>query len=107
MYISCCTVGKLHRKQWTDDRREDDWHCTYLEEGSCLAHCYLDFLTAESLQTHRKKGRGLAQKEGSNVSLKVKYFLVSADYFQQRGQIVQLDKLRNYANRLYFCFFLL
>lgn len=87
----------LHRKQWTDDRREDDWQCTYLEEGSCLAHCYLDFLTAESLQTHRKKGRGLAQKEGSNVSLKVKYFLVSADYFQQRSnrttwKITQLCK---------------
>lgn len=37
-------------------------HCTYLEEGFCLAHCYLDFLTAASLWTHTKK-------EGGSVSI--------------------------------------
>ena len=36
---------------------------TYLEEGSCLAHCDWDFLTAASLQTEVGEGRVLASTE--------------------------------------------
>lgn len=52
--------------QWQTGQRggvqEKGWG-TYLEEGSCLAHCYWDFLTAASLQTHKDRvwegcGRG-------------------------------------------------
>lgn len=54
----------------TGGRREDDWYCTYLEEGSCLAHCYWDFLTAASLRTHRERdggGGALVQQEDNNI----------------------------------------
>lgn len=39
--------------------QEEGWG-TYLEEGSCLAHCYWDFLTAASLQTHKERREGAA-----------------------------------------------
>lgn len=58
VYTGNCAEGELQRnnRAMTGGRREDDWYCTYLEEGSCLAHCYWDFLTAVSLQTHREMG---------------------------------------------------
>lgn len=45
-----------NNRAMTGGRREDECYSTYLEEGSCLAHCYWDFLTAASLQTHREMG---------------------------------------------------
>lgn len=71
VYISRCTVCEQQRnnRAMTGGRREDDWYCTYLEEGSCLAHCYWDFLTAASLRTHRERGVGgpLVQQEYNNM----------------------------------------
>lgn len=86
VYIGRCAVGELqwNNRAMTGGRREDDWYCTYLEQGSCLAHCYWDFLTAASLQTHREMGGWLSIARGQQHTILLRRFLGSSDYSPQR-----------------------
>ncbi len=98
MYIGRRVVGELPRnnRAMTGGRREDDCYCTYLEEGSCLAHCYWDFLTAASLQTHREIGGGLRTAGAQQHNHLIKTLLITPSkdnhVARRKQRILQLVK---------------